>query len=102
MIDSEFVSPYNYTMDPDTQKKFDSIIRKDISAITPSDIVFLKSRISYVSVGDMERFKSLISPVVKEDVVVQITYRELQNQLRAKGIKFKVGMTREQLEALLQ
>lgn len=76
------------------------ILLKDVSALIPTDIAFLKARQSYLT----EEQVSLYSPLwgAKETLVTpSITYKELQAKARELGFKVKVGIKREDLELMI-
>jgi hypothetical protein len=81
-------------MNPEAQAEFDRIVSLSVEELRESDIAFLKARASYLSQAQLDKFKNVIQPVSV------ISYKELQQLAKEKGIKY-VGKTREQLEALV-
>ena len=90
-------------LDTDTQTKLDSILKKDISAILPSDIIFLKARISYLTPEQRQKYfgKNVMRVVdVEDDKKPQSTglsYAELKAKAKSLGITKVVGISKEEL-----
>ena len=84
-------------MDPQSQKKFDDILAKDLSAITPSDIVFLRARRDYLTSAQQEKYLD-----TDGNLTVTMSYRQLQQKAKELGLKFRVGMTKAELSKLVE
>lgn len=90
-------------LDNDTQTKLDSILAKDISAILPSDIIFLKARISYLTPEQRQKYfgKNVMRVVdVEDDKKPEskgLSYAELKVKAKTLGIKKVVGISKESL-----
>jgi hypothetical protein len=50
-------------LDPKSEEKMKEILRKEMEALTPGDIEFLKARITYLSPADRERYQAVLAPV---------------------------------------
>ena len=47
------------------QEILDSVVKKELEALTPGDIQFLKARISYLTEEQLERDESVLKPKQK-------------------------------------
>lgn len=47
------------------QEVLESIVKKEIEALTPGDISFLKARVSYLTPEQLDRYKSVLKPQQK-------------------------------------
>ena len=92
-------------MDEQSQKKFDEIVSKDIPALTPGEIAFLKARSPYLS----EVQKEVYAEVLEQDIPTPTTvtpevtkntstlsYRDLQKKAKGYGLKY-VGVSKDTL-----
>ena len=95
-------------MDEHTQKVFDAIIKKDVSALIPSDIVFLRARQSYLTEEQLALYAPLFNvktePVVeavtevpKERTIADYSMKELYKRAKELGCKTRVGLKRDEL-----
>ena len=89
-------------MDEQSQLKFDEITKKEILALTASDIEFLKARRSYLTEAQEEFYaevlKSKPQPPKKEPNLNRSRgYRAMQTQAKELGLPF-IGVRREDLE----
>lgn len=105
-------------MDELAKKTFDSIVSKDISALTQSDIIFLRARQSYLTEEQLKLYSPyfdlpVATPVVtnrvdevlkerKEKMFDDFTYRELQEKLKELGYKKVVGLKREAMIKMIE
>ena len=91
-------------MDNLTQKKFDEVIKKEVLALTPSDILFLKARSSYLTAIQKEVYKEVLEAKVEvnkePNLAKSRSYRAMQRQGAALGLHV-VGVSREELERSL-
>jgi hypothetical protein len=47
-------------MDSKSRERFEEITRKEVEALTPGDIEFLRARVSYLSSDQRERYASVL------------------------------------------
>lgn len=97
-------------MDPITQKLFDEIVKKDVSGLFPTEIIFLRARRSYLNYEQQQRFASVLdklemivkpSPEVPGTLISAMTFRQLQMKAKELGLKYKIGITKEALYKLI-
>ena len=99
-------------MDPQTQKVFDEIVRKDITGLLPSEKVFLRARRSYLNYEQQQRFAPIIDDIqdaaryeIKEEVKVKSDplkeYRRVVKRLKELKIAIPKGMKLPELINLL-
>ena len=85
------------------QEKLADLLRKDISSLTASDILFIRARQSYLTEEQLKIYGPMISnkaPIkLKEDKLAH--YRELKKQATEKGIVVPKGTKIEELELML-
>ena len=86
-------------MDPDSQKKFDRILAKDIGSLTPADMIFLRARRDYLT---PEQQANYLEQPKESRLTVNMSYRELQVKAKELGLKFRVGMTKAELSKLVE
>lgn len=89
-------------MDELSQLKFNEITKKEILALTASDIIFLKARRSYLTKAQEEFYSEVLSskpqPTKPEpDLKRSRSYRAMQRQAKELGLPF-IGVRREDLE----
>lgn len=91
-------------MDNLTQKKLDQIVKKEVLALTDTDVAFLKARKSYLTEEQLETYKTVFSKepveVVKPRLERSRGYRAMQRELSALG-HHVVGVPKEELERML-
>ena len=91
-------------MDDSSRKKFDEILKKEVLALTDSDIGFLKARQSYLTAIQKKVYASVLTrePVVGQtpNLAKSRSYRAMQREGAALGLHV-VGVSREELERSL-
>lgn len=98
-------------MDPQTQKVFDEIVRKDITGLLPSEKIFLRARRSYLNYEQQQRFAPIIDIQdaaryeIKEEEKVKVDplkeYRRVVKRLKELKIAIPKGMKLPELINLL-
>jgi hypothetical protein len=92
-------------MDEQSQNKLNEILGKEILALTPGEIAFLKARRSYLSELQIEIFAEVLEQDIPrvEPVAPEVTtntstlsYRDLQKKARGYGLKY-VGVSKDDL-----
>lgn len=107
-------------MDELTKKKFDSILLKDVSALTQSDCIFLRARRDYLTDEQMNKYREALDPLMhvgtetvtehvdtvlkerKQQMFQDFTYRDLQAKLKELGYKKIVGLKREVMIKMIE
>lgn len=88
------------SLDKFTQTKFLAVLKKDVSALTSSDLVFLKARRDYLTPAQQEKYFGT-NPDQPHKLIVQMSYTELRAKAKELKLPFRVGMTKEELYKLV-
>ena len=89
-------------LDDLTQIKLDGIVKKEILALTSTDITFLKARRDYLNESQLDYYSEVLDskpqkPAPKPNLGKSRSYRAMQTQAKELGLPF-IGVTREDLE----
>ena len=89
-------------MDEDTQKYFENILKKEITALTTTEKEFLKARVSYLTPQQKTLYAEVLSgkpqtPPPAPRLERSRSYRALQARAKELGLKY-TAVSREDLE----
>lgn len=82
-------------MNIEAQELLTKILNKDVNDITKDDIGFLRARRFYIPEEYMAKVGHFLTDTE------EVSYKELQRQARERGFKVRVGLTREELLAMI-
>jgi hypothetical protein len=86
-------------MNKEAQQKLNAILSKDISSVTQNDKIFLKARSDYLTTQQKELYLSEHKP--QEINTTAPSYKDLFAIAKAKGLKVRVGIRKEDLMRLV-
>lgn len=94
-------------MNPEAEEKLKRIVKKEIPALTPDEIGFLKARSSYLTRDEREKYEEVLKPgkVVKEkeeNKEPEISLKDLKVRGEAVGIIYKVGTKKTDYQKLVE
>ena len=89
-------------LDDLTKAKLDGIVKKEILALTNTDIEFLKARRDYLNKPQEEYYSEVLDrkpqkPAPQPNLSKSRSYRAMQKQAKELGLPF-IGVRREDLE----
>src|SRR3990167_5722979 len=92
-------------LDELTQVRLDGIVKKEIPALTTTDIAFLKARRSYLNESQLDYYSEVLDskpqkPAKEPNLTKSRSYRAMQTQAKELGLPF-IGVRREDLERSL-